>query len=336
MQIEALKVFCDIARLRSFSKAAEANGLSQSAVSRIVHELEQRFGTQLIDRSRRPLQLTALGQTYYEGCQTLLERYLELEATISAAASRPPLAMGLRVAAIYSVGLGDIRHHVTSFEAQNPHVKVQIDYLHPDQVCERVLDGTAELGLVSYPRPSKKLIVEPWREEEMVVACLPDHPLANRHPLPPALLAGEKFVAFDQGLMIRREIDRFLRRHGVSVEVALEFDNIENIKKGVEIGAGLALLPEPTLRREVQAGALRALHFEGCRLTRPLGIIHRRHHRLGSAAAGFLDLLLTNGAGPRPDASPREGEDGKSAARRTPRDRVAPDSGPPFCSPMHP
>lgn len=87
-------------------------------------------------------------------------------------------------------------------------------------------------GPASYPRPSKKLIVEPWCEEEMVVACLPDHPLANREPLPLALLAGEKFVAFDQGLTIRREIDRFLRRHGITVEVVLEFDNIEKHQEG--------------------------------------------------------------------------------------------------------
>src|SRR5207245_1834148 len=105
-----------------------------------------------------------------------------------------------------------------------------------------------------------------------------------------------KYVAFDKGLVIRREIDRFWREQGVAVEVLSEFDNIETIKKAIEVGSGLALLPEPTLRQELRAGTLRALHLEGCQLVRPLGIIHRRQHRLGTAVRGFIDLLRANGS----------------------------------------
>jgi DNA-binding transcriptional LysR family regulator len=294
MQLEALKVFCDLATSRSFSKAALANELSQPAVSRIVHDLEDRLGVQLIDRSHRPLQLTSFGQMYHEGCKSLLEQFLELEGSIVRA--RAQLARTIRVAAIYSVGLGDIRQLVARFESAHADVRVHIDFLHPNQVYQRVLDGTAEIGLVSYPRRSRELVILPWREEEMVVASPPAHPLARLARVAPEQLQGQKFVGFDRGLVIRREVDRFLRQHGVSVEVALEFDNIENIKKGIEIGAGLALLPEPMLRQEVEAGTLRALPLEGCRLVRPLGIIHRRHVRLGSAAIGFIDLLRsTNG-----------------------------------------
>src|SRR3954471_17556764 len=105
MQLEAIKYFCDIVSLRSFSKAGEANGRSQSAVSRVVHQLEERLGgVQLIDRSKRPLQLTALGRAYYEGCKQLLEQYLELEASLVRAHAQ--MALTVRVAAIYSVGLG--------------------------------------------------------------------------------------------------------------------------------------------------------------------------------------------------------------------------------------
>jgi DNA-binding transcriptional LysR family regulator len=294
MQLEALKVFCDVADLRSFSKAAEANQRTQSAVSRMLQELENRLGVQLIDRSRRTLPLTPLGRVYYEGCKRLLDQFLELETSIRHA--RTQMALTVRVAAIYSVGLGDIRQHVERFEQQHAHVKVHIDYLHPTQVYERIRGGSSDLGLVSYPRPSRDLTVLPWREEEMVLACTPTHPLARRTAIDPGVLAGEKFVAFEKGLVIRQEVDRFLRRHGVGVQVVLEFDNIENIKKGIEIGAGVALLPEPTLRQEVLAGSLRAVRLSGCQLRRPLGIIHRRHHRLGSSALAFIELLQTNGA----------------------------------------
>jgi DNA-binding transcriptional LysR family regulator len=322
MQMEALKVFCDLVQFRSFSKTAEANDLSQPTVSRMVQEIETRLGGQLIDRSKRPLQLTALGQSYYEGCKGLLEQYLELEASLRRAQAE--MAMTVRVAAIYSVGLSDMGQYVDRFEAQHPHARVHLDYLHPDQVYQKVLDGTADLGLVSFPRRTRELTVVPWREEEMVVTCSPGHELAPHRTIPPSRLQGEKYVAFERGLIIRREVDRFLREQEVSVEVVLEFDNIENIKKGIEIGAGLGLLPEPTIRQELRAGTLLALHLEGCRLVRPIGIVHRRQNRLGRAIKGFIDLLRANGTadhanGKSHTESTDPSADGSTGAPRTRR-----------------
>ncbi len=297
MQLETIKVFCDLISLRSFSRAAEANELSQPTVSRLVHQLEQRLGGPLIDRSRRPLQPTALGQAYYEGCKRLLQQYTELEVSLRQAQHERTLTV--RVAAIYSVGLGDMGHYVERFQADNPHAKVQMEYLHPDQVYQRVRGEMADLGLVSFPSRSRELTVLPWREEEMVVACAPGHALARFRTVNPARLDGEKVVAFDRGLVIRRKVDRFLHSQGVKTDVAFEFDNIENIKKAVEVGAGFALLPEPTIRQEVQAGTLLGLRLQGARMVRPLGIIHRRQPQLGSATLAFIDLLRTNGAEPQ-------------------------------------
>jgi DNA-binding transcriptional LysR family regulator len=288
MQLESLKVFCDVARQRSFSQAAQANQVTQSAASQIVSQLEGRMGVQLIDRSTRPLQLTSFGKIYYEGCKVLLDQYTELEASIRAAHAQ--LAGKLQVAAIYSVGLGDMGQFVERFEAQQPNVKVQLEYLHPKRVYEKVLDGTADLGLVSFPRKLAKLTTVPWRTEEMVLACTPQHPLAKNLAVKVTDLDGAEYIHFDKDLGIRREVDRFLREQGVHVAVKLEFDNIENIKKAIEIGAGVALLPEPTLRREVRGRTLVALPLFGAQLTRPLGIIHRRH-QLSTTARRFIDLL---------------------------------------------
>jgi DNA-binding transcriptional LysR family regulator len=288
MQLESLQVFCDVARLRSFSHAAAANDVTQSAVSQVISQLEQRMAVRLVDRSTRPLQLTPLGQTYYEGCKTLLAQYAELEAQIRSAVAE---ATGtVQVAAIYSVGLSDMGRHVQRFTAEQPGAQVHIEYHHPDKVYERVLDGTADLGLVSYPRKSPKLTAVPWKDEEMVLACSPKHPWAHRSAIPAAELEGQSFIHFERNLAVRRGVDRFLRERAVAVEVALEFDSIENIKQAVAIGAGIALLPEPTLRREVRARTLVAIPLSGCRFTRPLGIIHRRC-RLSAAACRFLKLL---------------------------------------------
>ncbi len=295
MPLEALKVFCDLVTFRNYSKTAEANGLSQPTVSRMVQELETRLGGQLIDRSKRPLQLTPLGQAYYDGCKGLLEQYVELEGSLRRA--QEARSTTVHIAAIYSVGLGDMEHHIQRFQARFPHAKVQMEYLHPDQVYQHVRKGTADLGLLSFPARNRELAVLPWRDEPMVVACCPSHPLARLKSVPPARLDGEKYVAFDKGLVIRREVDRFLRRHGAAIDVLFEFDNIENIKKAIAIGAGVALLPEPTLRQELEAGTLRARPLKGGGLVRPLGIIHRRQTRLGHAAIGLIDLLRENGNG---------------------------------------
>jgi DNA-binding transcriptional LysR family regulator len=295
MQFECLKVFCDVAGYRSFSQAAQVNGVTQSAASQVVSLLERRMGVQLIDRSTRPLQLTPLGQTYYEGCKALWDQYMELEASIRTAQAQ--LATTVRVVAIYSVGLGDMGQYVQRFEAEHPDVRVHLEYLHPNRVYEKVQDGTADLGLVSFPRKAAKLVVLPWREEEMVLACSPVHPLAPNLAIRPAQLTGIKYIHFDKDLSIRREVDRFFREHDVGVDVMLEFDNIENIKKAVELGAGVALLPEPTLRREVEEHSLVARPLYGCRLARPLGIIHRRHMKPSTSARRFVEMLCSGAPG---------------------------------------
>ena len=295
MQLETLKVFCDVARQRSFSQAAQANDITQSAASQIVSMLERRMQVQLIDRSTRPLQLTSLGQTYYEGCKSLVAQYLDLEESIKTAHTR--IAGKVQVAAIYSVGLGDMGQYVERFTAGQPGAQVHIEYLHPDRVYDRVLEGTADLGLVSFPKKSPKLTALPWREEAMVLVCAPKHPLAHNGAVQPRQLAGQKFIHFDKNLVIRRRVDRFLREQGAGVEVVLEFDNIENIKQAVALGAGVALLPEPTVRREVRARTLAAMPLVSSTLTRSLGIIHRRRNKLSAAAQCFLDLLRADGNG---------------------------------------
>jgi len=289
MQFESLQVFCDVARFRSFSHAAQTNNVSQSAASQIVLQLERRLGVQLVNRSTRPLQLTALGKAYYEGCKGLVKQYQELEASVRDA--QVQMDAQVQVAAIYSVGLGDMGKYVQLLTDREPNAQVHIEFLHPDRVYEKVLEGTADFGLVSFPRKSRELSALPWREEEMVLACAPSHPLARSKAIRPAQIRGLDYVAFDKGLVIRREVDRFWRGQGVRLRTTLEFDNIENIKKAVEISAGVALLPEPTLRREVEAGTLVAVSLAGVRFIRPLGIIQRRLSKLSSTALRFIDIL---------------------------------------------
>ncbi|HMU74604.1 MAG TPA: LysR family transcriptional regulator [Elusimicrobiota bacterium] len=294
MHIETLKIFCDVARLRSFSRSAEVHNVTQSAASQAVHQLESRLGVTLIDRSRRPWTLTPAGKQFYDGCRGLIDQYGALERRVS---GRPRTENAeVRVAAIYSVGLRHMREFVEKFSRQNPAVKVHLEYAHPDRVVDAVSEGRADVGIVSFPPTRRDLDVIPWRREEIVVACAPDHPFARRTEVDPARLTGEPFVAFDKDLTVRREMDRFLKKTGVAVEVALEFDNIEAIKQAVEIGAGVSLLPAPTVEREVRAGALAAIPLKGKPFYRPLGILQRRGNAPRPDVAGFVRALRADGA----------------------------------------
>ncbi len=295
MQLETLKIFCDVVRWSSFSRGAAENGISQSSASQAVQQLEGRLGVKLIDRSKRPLVLTPQGRVYHDGCKDLVERYLELEARVKAVAEEDTVVGTVVVSAIYSVGLHDMSGYVKLFEERYPGASVRLEYLHPRRVLERVISGDAELGILSYPRKWPELNVTTWREEPMVLAVHPSHRFATRRSVSVAELSGEPFVAFDADLSIRRAIDRFLRHHEVQIDVVLEFDNIENIKRAVEIPSGIAILPEPSLLQEVKSGSLVAIPIESpdpaVRLTRPLAIIHRRHDNLDRAGAKFLELL---------------------------------------------
>jgi DNA-binding transcriptional LysR family regulator len=296
MQLESLKIFCDVVRWASFSRGAAENGISQSSASQAVHQLEVRLGVKLIDRSKRPLVLTPPGRVYHEGCKDLVDRYLELENRVKALEDVDTVVGTVGVAAIYSVGLNHMSQYVKSFEERHRGANVRLEYLHPSRVLERVNNGEAELGLLSFPRKWPDLNVVTWREEAMVVTVHPSHRFARRSSIMVADLDGEAFVGFDPDLSIRRAIDRFLRRHDVQVDVVLEFDNIENIKRAVEIPSGISILPEPSLAQEVKAGSLVAIPIEGTdpsdRITRPLAIIHRRQAILEPVAAKFLELLI--------------------------------------------
>ncbi|MFO1094405.1 MAG: LysR family transcriptional regulator [Planctomycetaceae bacterium] len=289
MHLRNVEIFCDTVVHRSFSKAAGARGISQPAVSQAIQQLEERLGLTLIDRSKRPLELTPAGHVYYDGCRKLLDDFREVEERVQELNGR--VIGRIRIAAIYSIGLLQMSEYVQEFESRHPEVDLRVEYLHPDEVYSRVRRDEADFGLVSFPRDGGDVASIPWQHQEMGLVVPPRHPLAGQALRKLADLQGARFVGFTPDLTIRRETDRLLKKHRVSVELVHEFDNIENIKRAVEIGAGAAILPLATVRREVDSGLLVAVHFQDVQFVRPLGIIHKRHKHLSMAAERFVQLL---------------------------------------------
>lgn len=289
MQFKALKVFCDVVQQKSFSKAADDNNISQSGASQLVQQLEEHLGVQLIDRSKRPFILTAEGEIYHNGVRELVQRYFVLEDKVRT--MHQEVIGRVRVASIYSVGLHLMSSFITDFYREYPKANVHLEYLHPDRVLESVEADVADIGLVSYPKSSRTIDAIAWREEPMVLVCNPQHPLANENSIPITRLKDAEMVGFDEDLMICREINRVLSRHNIPVHIKLAFDNVETIKRAVEVGIGVSLLPKPTVQREVEAGSLRTVEIENNELIRPLGIIHRRGKELSATAERFIELL---------------------------------------------
>jgi DNA-binding transcriptional LysR family regulator len=272
----------------------------------------------LIDRSKRPFELTPAGQVYYDGCRELLDNFRKIEDRVQQMRNR--VIGRVRIASIYSVGLLQMDAYVRRFEDLYPEAALQLEYLHPDQVYERVLNDEADLGLISFPKDGGEISSILWQEQEMVLVVAPGHHLAGRSTIGVAALDGEDFVAFTSELTIRRQIDRWLKKAGIAVGVVHEFDNIENIKRAVEIGAGVAILPEPTVRREVEAGVVSQVRLADVRWTRPLGIVHRRNKTLSTAASRFVEILLSD------EDAAVEGGNGASRARK-PRKNGKPANG---------
>ncbi len=296
MDLAHLKLFKDIASRRSITQGARANQVSQSAASQHIQELEKRFGVPLIDRSRRPIELTEAGRLYFEFCRDVLARKEEFDTAIERLRSR---VEGLvRVASIYSVGLAEVSRWAREFQHRYPDVQLEVEYLRPERVYEAVLADAADLGIVSYPESSRELEVIPWRKEVMLVVTRPEDPLAFNTFLDPRELEGREFIAFDDDLPIAREIRRYLRAHGVQPKIVMHFDNVVMIKEAVALGTGISLLPEPVIQEDLAQDKLVGIPLKSPGLYRPLGIIHRRRKRLNRATGAFLELLLEQARGP--------------------------------------
>jgi DNA-binding transcriptional LysR family regulator len=303
VDLERAKLFRDIAQNRSFSKGAKLNGISQSAASQHLQDLEDQLGIPLLDRTSRPLTMTDGGKLYLDLCRDLLRRQDEFQAALER--MKAEVEGTVRVASIYSVGLSEMSQLEQEFSRRYPEAHLQVEYLRPEKVYEAVVTDRADLGLLSYPEATKEVTVLPWRQEEMVVAASPYHALAAKSEVRPEDLEGLDFVGFDEDLPIRREIDRFLREHHVEVNLTLHFDNLQMIKEAVAHGEGVSIMPARIMEEEVKQGRLVPIpiSISSLRLYRPVGIVHRRKKRFHRAGQAFLDLLREPPAGWNPALS---------------------------------
>ena len=292
MYIDYFKVFCDLVQSGSFSKAASMNGITQSAVSQQVRSIESRYDCVLVDRGRRNLSLTPEGKAFHSVCEKIVAVWSDYEARIKEL--KNVIAGEIVVASIYSIGLHELPPRLKKFQENYPDVRVKVEYRRSPQVYEMVEDGEAHIGLVAYPTKRATLLFEVFDEDQMVIICSPKHALARKKKAPLTALEGERFISFEPDTPTRKVLDRQLRDAGVHVIVATEFDNVETVKRAVEIESGVSIVPANTVTEEVKSGQLCAINVEPPTVSRPLGLLLSRTH---TRPSGLKELIAALKAG---------------------------------------
>ena len=289
MQIESLKLFCDLAETASFTKAAKINGVTQSAVSQQISSLEIKFDAVLIERSKKKFSLTKEGNTLYKYSKQILQTYDELRHKIQEIQN--VVTGSIKVVTIYSIGLHELPPYLKKFLKKHPTVNVSVEYRRATQLYEDIVTGMADIGLVAYPQKDPRLQVTSLAEDMLVLICHPDHPLAQQPKVKLSEIASHKFIAFEPDIPTRRAIDKILRDRNVEVDHAMEFDNIETVKRAVEIDAGISIVPRSPVAQEVAKKTIAMIEIEDEKFYRPLAAVHKKSKVLSPAMKEFLTLL---------------------------------------------
>ena len=289
MHIETLKVFCDLVDTGSFSVAAAQNYVTQSAVSQQIRTLETRYGRKLVERAKRRVRPTPAGEIFYEISREIVARHQDLEARLQAFSNI--VAGTVRVATVHSVGLYEFSDELKRYVKAYPSVNVRLEYKKSSQIYEDVLAGTLDVGVIAYPHKRPQIRLIPFREDQLVMICNPTHPLARHKTISVKKLEGQNFVGFEKDIPTHKAIDKVLQKHHVRVNYVAEVDNIEVIKRIVEVGTGISIAPAPAVGPEIRNESLVAIPFSDEHFVRQLGIIHKEGRHFSPAAEKFIDTL---------------------------------------------
>jgi LysR family transcriptional regulator, transcriptional activator of the cysJI operon len=289
MQIENFKIFADLVETKSFSKAAKLNGITQSAVSQQARSMERNFKTLMIDRSQKQFNLTREGQRIYEAAKEILHVYEKLESELQE--MKKVISGTIRISTIYSIGLHELPPYIKKFLHDYPAVNVRVEYRRSNLVYEDILHNSVDFGLVAFPQRVRQIDMIPFRNDRLVLIAHPNHPLAKSAEVDMKVLAQHKFIGFDPDIPTRKAVDQIFRDYKLEITPVMEFDNIETVKRAVEIDHGIAIVPQATVIQEVRQGTLATITFKGKEFTRPLAILHRKGRVLTPAMKKFIEIL---------------------------------------------
>lgn len=291
MELYQMKLFVDLANAGNFTKVANENYVTQAAVTLQIRKLESELGVRLFHRTTRSVTLLEAGQRLLPYAREILQK--ADEASLAVRDTKDEVTGLVRIASVHSVGLYEMPPYIKQFLKKYPLVSLRIDYRNSDAIYRSLHDNDIDIGIVAYPSEMPRLECIPFLSDHLVLVCRLDHPLAQKKKLQLRDLEGQPFVQFSEDTPTRRATDAIMAEHGISVNVRMECDNIEVLKQMVEIGFGIALLPNHAITESDRITGLCGLELADMRIERPLGILMLKNAPRFKAMRAFLETLRT-------------------------------------------
>lgn len=287
MDVNQLEVFVTVARERSFSRAAEVLGRTQPAISQAIRRLETDVGERLFDRSSKDGTLTPAGEVLLGHAKQMLD--LRQHALVAVTELRD-LRYGKVTISANEHTVFYLLPVIAEFRRQHPLIKIEVQRGVASRIPKQITAREVELGVISFAPKDATLRAVPVLTDELVLIVSPAHPLAKQKRTSIKELGDEPFIAHNAPSPYRQRVIETFERHNTKLDIVIELPSLEAIKRLVQKGVGVALVPRLTAIDEIAAGLLRALSVKEMRLERKLNIVYRRNSELSHAAREFLKV----------------------------------------------
>jgi len=292
MEDHKLKVFCTVAETRSFSKTSEIIHLTQPAVSLQIQALEEMYETKLFDRSSSRVTLTPAGEVLYKYAKEILALYASAEKVIG---EMTGLVKGsITIGAGSTIGNYLLPSVISDFRKTHPKIKVHLFVANMQRVIELLNAGNINVGLIEGDVKRQKIVVEKLLSDELLLIVPPHHSWAKRKEVSIAELIEEPFILREAGSGTRQTIEKFLARHGItlqSMKVSMVLGSTQAIKEAVENGLGVSIISRWAARKESKYGTLNMLSFKEEKMVRNFSLITYKNSVSSHAIEEFLAYL---------------------------------------------
>ena len=289
MDINQLEVLVTVAREKSFSRAAEALDRTQPAVSQAISRLEQDLGEKLFDRSSKDGTLTPAGEVLVDYARQMLNLR---RSAVSAIKELADLHRGKVSISANEHTVFYLLPLIVEFRKRFPLVKVEVKRGVASRIPNEITSREVELGVLSFKPSDTTVKSVAVKTDQLVLICSPDHPLAGRKNVSVTELGEESFIAHNAKSPYRERVIETFAAHKTKLRMTVELPSLEAIKRLVETGTGIALVPKLTALSEIAEGRLAALPVNEMRFERRLHLVYRRNSILSHAAKAFLDLAI--------------------------------------------
>ena len=287
MDINQLEVLVTVAREKSFSRAAEVLDRTQPAVSQAIRRLEQEVGEQLFDRSSKDGTLTFAGEVLLDYARQMLNLRHTAQ---NALAEMRELHSGKVTISANEHTVFALLPVISEFRKRHPLIKIEVRRGVASRIPKEITAREVELGVISFKPSDESVKSVPMLADELLLIVAPQHRLASKTAVSVTELGGEIFVAHNAVSPYRQRVIETFEKHKTPLNILVELPSLEAIKRLVEAGVGVALVPRLSAKAEVASGLLAGLSVKEMRLVRKLNIVYRKNSPLSHAAQAFIDI----------------------------------------------